>query len=248
MTGYGQFCSVARAHEVLGGRWTLLVVRELLCGSSRFNDIRRGIPRISRTMLSERLQALTFVGAVARTDGEHGPEYALTEAGKELAILVGTLGTWGQRWLPRMAKNEDIDLEPLLIDMQRRVRFAALPKHPIVVRFEIGRRESRFMLLKAAEASLCLHNPGFPEPLHVRSPLPALVSWWRGDASFVEAQRMGLDITGPRALVRAFPEWFDRYQFAEIGPAVRKTDKDAIARSKIGHTPQRAATQSARPS
>ena len=69
MTGYGQFCSIARAHEVLGGRWTLLVVRELLCGSSRFNDIRRGIPRISRTMLSERLQALTFVGAVARIDG-----------------------------------------------------------------------------------------------------------------------------------------------------------------------------------
>ena len=185
---------------------------------------------------------------MARTDGEHGPEYALTEAGKELAILVGALGTWGQRWLPRMAKNEDIDLEPLLIDMQRRVRLAALPKHPIVVRFEIGRRESRFMLLKAAEASLCLHNPGFPEPLHVRSPLPALVSWWRGDASFVEAQRMGLEITGPRALVRAFPQWFDRYQFAEIGPAVRKTDKDAIARSKIGHTSQRAATQGARPS
>src|SRR6185295_11059812 len=183
MTGYGQFCSIARAHEVLGGRWTLLVVRELLCGSTRFNDIRRGIPRISRTMLSERLQALTFVGAVARIDGQHGPEYELTEAGKELAILVGALGTWGQRWLPRSAKNEDNDLEPLLVDMQRRVRFAALPKDPIVVRFEIDRRELRFMLLKVAEASVCIQNPGFPELLRVRSPLSALVSWWRGDAS-----------------------------------------------------------------
>ena len=95
MTSYGQFCSVARAHDVLGGRWTLLVVRELLCGASRFNDIRRGIPRISRTMLSERLQALTFAGAVARTDGEHGPEYALTDAGKELANLVRALGALG---------------------------------------------------------------------------------------------------------------------------------------------------------
>ena len=75
---------MARAHEVLGGRWTLLVVRELLCGSRRFNDIRRGIPRISRTMLSERLQALAFVGAVERTDGVHGPEYALTESGRSL--------------------------------------------------------------------------------------------------------------------------------------------------------------------
>ncbi|KGM29988.1 winged helix-turn-helix transcriptional regulator, partial [Inquilinus limosus] len=85
MAGYGQFCAVARAHEVLGGRWTLLVVRELLCGSRRFNDIRRGIPRISRTMLSERLQALAAIGAVERAEGEHGPEYGLTEAGRELA-------------------------------------------------------------------------------------------------------------------------------------------------------------------
>ncbi|MCA6113239.1 winged helix-turn-helix transcriptional regulator, partial [Bradyrhizobium cenepequi] len=66
MAGYGQFCSIARAHEVLGGRWTLLVVRELLCGSRRFNDIRRGIPRISKTMLSERLQELIAIGAVER--------------------------------------------------------------------------------------------------------------------------------------------------------------------------------------
>jgi len=247
MAGYGQFCSIARAHEVLGGRWTLLVVRELLCGSTRFNDIRRGIPRISRTMLSERLQALTFVGAVARIDGEHGPQYALTEAGKELATLVGALGTWGQRWLPRSAKNEDNDLEPLLVDMRRRVRYAALPKHPIVVRFEID-RQRRFMLLKAEEASLCMHNPGFPEPLLVRSRLAALVSWWRGDASFVEAQRMGLEITGPKQLVRAFPEWFDRYQFAEIGRVARKADKHAMVRSRTGHTERRAAAQITRPS
>src|ERR1700736_790159 len=128
MVSYGQFCAVARAHEVLGGRWTLLVVRELLCGSRRFNDIRRGIPRISRTVLSERLHALIHLGTVSRSDGEHGPEYALTEAGKGLAVLVGALGTWGQRWLARRAADEDLDLEPVLVDMQRRVHYAALPK------------------------------------------------------------------------------------------------------------------------
>ena len=248
MVGYGQFCSIARAHEVLGGRWTLLVVRELLCGSTRFNDIRRGIPRISRTMLSERLQELTYVGAVVRAEGEHGPEYALTEAGKELATLVGALGTWGQRWLPRSAKNEDNDLEPLLVDMQRRVRVAALPKHPIVVRLDIDRRVRRFMLLKAAEASVCMQNPGFPEPLQVRSPLSALVSWWRGDVSFIGAQRLGLEITGPKTLVRAFPGWFDRYMFAEVGPVARNADKDAISRSRTVHAPQRVATPIARAS
>ncbi len=220
MTGYGQFCSIARAHEALGGRWTLLIVRELLCGSRRFNDIRRGIPRISRTMLSERLQALVSIGAVARSDGRHGPEYVLTEAGSELATLVGGLAVWGQRWLPRRAEAEDLDLDPLLVDMQRRVRFEALPEDPLVIRFEVdGRRHPRFMLLKAAEASLCTQNPGFPEPLCVRSHLPALVAWWRGDVDFTAAQRMGLAVEGPKALARAFPGWFDRYQFAEIGSA-----------------------------
>lgn len=221
MVGYGQFCSVARTHEVLGGRWTLLVVRELLCGSRRFNDIRRGIPRISRTVLSERLQALVQVGAVARIEGEHGPEYVLTDAGLELATLVSALATWGQRWLARRPADEDLDLEPLLVDMQRRVRFEALPKDPLVARFELRGHRPRFMLLKTAEASLCSQNPGFPEPLRVGGPLSALVAWWRGDAGFVEAQRMGLAMDGPRALARAFPGWFERYQFAHVGPAER---------------------------
>jgi DNA-binding HxlR family transcriptional regulator len=221
MTGYGQFCAVARAHEAVGGRWTLLVVRELLCGSRRFNDIRRGIPRISRTMLSERLQALLEVGAIRRVEGEHGPEYTLTEAGRELAGLVGALGTWGQRWLPRRADEEDLDLEPLLVDMARRVRAGALPKEPLVVRFEIeGQPQPRFLLLKGAEVSLCSQNPGFPEPLRVRARLSALAAWWRGDVDYLEAQRMGLRIEGPRALARAFPTWFDRYLFAEVGPAL----------------------------
>jgi DNA-binding HxlR family transcriptional regulator len=222
MSTYGQFCAVARAHEALGGRWTLLVVRELLCGSRRFNDIRRGIPRISRTMLSERLQALAAAGAVTRSDGEHGPDYALTDAGQELATLIGALGTWGQRWLPRQAGDEDLEVEPLLVDMQRRVRLRALPRNPTVVRFEIdGRRPPRFMLLKPGEVSLCMQNPGFPEPLRVRSRLASLVAWWRGDVGFAEAQRLGLAIDGPRALVRAFPTWFERYVFAEIAPARR---------------------------
>ena len=219
MTGYGQFCSVARAHEALGGRWTLLVVRELLCGSRRFNDIRRGIPRVSRTMLSERLQTLIETGAVARSDGEHGPEYDLTEAGRELASLVAALATWGQRWLPRHAEEEDLDLDPLLVDMQRRVRTSALPPEPVVVRFEIdGPRDPRFLLLKQGEASLCTHNLGFPE-ITLRAPLALLGAWWRGDIDFVQARRRGLALDGSKALVRAFPDWFERYQFAHIAPA-----------------------------
>jgi DNA-binding HxlR family transcriptional regulator len=221
MTNYGQFCAVARAHEVLGGRWTLLVVRELLCGGRRFSDIRRGIPRISRTMLSERLQALTDVGVVVRVKGPRGPEHVLTDAGRELADIIGALAVWGQRWLPRHPDREDLDVEPLLVDMQRRVLRHALPKHPTVVRFEIDRAKPRFMLLKAQEVSLCTQNPGFPEALTVKATLAALVAWWRGDVSFVEAQRLGISIAGPRAQARAFPNWFERYLFAAIAPAAR---------------------------
>ena len=223
MSGYGQFCSMARAHEALGGRWTLLIVREILCGSRRFNDIRRGIPRVSRTVLSERLQALVLIGAITRIDGPHGPEYALTEAGQELAALVSALGTWGQRWLARKPANEDLDLEPVLVDMQRRVRFAALPKEPFVVRFEIRGFRHRFMLLRKTEASLCHQNPGFPEPVCVRGPLAALVAWWRGDTSFVAAQRLGLALDGAKTATRAFPTWFALYPFAHVEPAAQRS-------------------------
>jgi DNA-binding HxlR family transcriptional regulator len=237
MVGYGQFCSMARAHEALGGRWTLLIVREILCGSRRFNDIRRGLPRVSRTVLSERLQALVLAGALSRIDAGHGPEYVLTEAGQELAILVSALGTWGQRWLTREPAAEDLDLEPLLVDMQRRVRFSALPRDPVVVRFQIRGHHPRFMLLKKTEASLCHQNPGFPEPVGVRGPLAAAVAWWRGDMNFLDAQRQGLAIEGPKALIRAFPSWFDLYPFAHVGPAAVETNRRPIPAPRAKSAP-----------
>ena len=219
MKGTGQFCSIAGALELLGGRWTLLIVRELLCGSHRFNDIRRGIPRISRTVLSERLQALMHAGAIARSEGSTRPEYALTPAGLELRGMIGELGRWGQRWLPRQAHSEDIDLEPLLIDMRRRVNFDALPREPLVVRLELDGHRPSYLLLRGTEASLCHHNPGYPEPISLGGPLAALAAWWRGDLDFREAQRRGLRIEGSRTLIRAFPGWFDRYLFADVKPA-----------------------------
>jgi DNA-binding HxlR family transcriptional regulator len=215
MTGYGQFCAVARAHEALGGRWTLLIVRELLCGSRRFNDIRRGIPRISRTMLAERLQELTRLGVVRHDAGE----YRLAPAGEDLMPLVAVLASWGQRWLPRHAGEEDLDLDPVLIDMQRQAHLDLLPAAPTVLRIALRSQPLRFMLLKRGEASVCDHNPGFPETLSLGGPLPALVGWWRGDVAFAAARRMGLTLQGPREMVRAWPGWFARYRFADVRPA-----------------------------
>jgi DNA-binding HxlR family transcriptional regulator len=220
---YGQFCSFARALDLLGERWTLLVVRELLGGSSRFNDLRRGIPRISRTMLSARLRELADAGIVTRGAGDDGPSYALTEAGRELAGAVRELGTWGQRWLPRELPPNELDGETLLWDMRRRVREEELPSSPVVARIELtgvrGRDGVRFLLLRRGEVSLCSVNPGFPEELCVRASLRTLTAWWRGDVSLAEARSAGMVVQGRRDLVQAFPRWFERYLFAGVAPA-----------------------------
>lgn len=217
--GYGQFCSIARALELLGERWTLLVVRELLCGSRTFGDVRRGIPRISRTMLSERLRTLRDAGVITRSDDASTPTYSLTPAGEALASVVRELGTWGHRFLPRELSANELDVDALLWDMRRRVLHEALPPRPVLARIDTSRSrrtETRYLLLRRTEVSLCTTNPGFPESLRLTTPLAVLTGWWRGDLSFDAARASGLAVTGSRTLVRAFPTWFARYAFAHV--------------------------------
>jgi DNA-binding HxlR family transcriptional regulator len=224
MKSYGQFCSVARALDLLGERWTLLIVRELLSGSSRFGEVQRGIPRISRTMLSARFRELVDAGVVERRHGGGaGPEYRLTLAGRELASLVRELGTWGQRWLPRELRPSELDPHALLWDIHRRVRRDALPAKPLVVRIELtdlrGPARHSYLLLRRSEVSLCAFNPGFPEELRVCADRRTLAGWWRGDLTLRQALGMGLILEGRREWVRAFPTWFERYLFAAVAPA-----------------------------
>jgi len=224
MKTYGQFCSIARALDLLGERWTLLIVRELLCGSRRFSEVQRGIPRISRTMLSARLRELHDAGVIVHEDAGDGPAYALTEAGRELASVIKDLGVWGQRWLPRDTPPEQLDVDFLLWDIRRRVDVGALPAVPVVVQLVVsgagGRGATdRFLLLRRTEVSLCSANPGFPVELRVRASLRTLTAWWRGDLSLADARASGMVLEGRREWVRAFPRWFQRYQLAAVGPA-----------------------------
>ena len=224
---YGQFCSFARALDLLGDRWTLLIVRELLCGSSRFSDIRRGIPRISRTMLSARLRGLCDAGVIAHD----GATYALTAEGAELAGVVRELGTWGQRWLPRTLPRQELDADALLWDMRRRVRTEELPDAPIVIRIQFsdvrGASRVRFLLLRRSEVSICSTNPGFPEELRIATSLRTLTAWWRGDLSLSGARAEGLLLEGKREWARAFPKWFARYLFADVEPASTDSKLDS---------------------
>jgi DNA-binding HxlR family transcriptional regulator len=225
MKTYGQFCSIARALDLLGERWTLLIVRELLCGSRRFGEVRRGIALISRTVLAARLRELADAGVIERLGGGGGPEYRLTPAGLELGAVVRELGTWGQRWLPRELRPSELDAGALLWDVHRRVRRDALPARPIVLRIELtdvrGPAARHYLLLRRTEVSLCTVNPGFPEELCLRASRRVLVGWWRGDLTFRQALGAGLALEGRREWVRAFPSWFERYLFAGVAPAPR---------------------------
>ena len=224
MKSYGQFCSVARALDLLGERWTLLIVRELLSGSRRFADVRRGVPRISRTMLSARFRELLAAGVIERADGDDGGAgYRLTPAGRELAGVIRELATWGQRWLPRDLAAAELDARLLVWDIHRRVRRDALPPQPLVVRIELtdarGHAGRHYLLLRRSEVSLCTANPGYPEELCLRADRRTLTGWWRGDLTLPQARAAGLVLEGRREWVRAFPGWFERYVFAGIAPA-----------------------------
>jgi DNA-binding HxlR family transcriptional regulator len=223
MKTYGQFCSVARTLDLLGERWTLLIVRELLSGSRRFAEVRRGVPRISRTMLSARLRELTDAGVVERRQGGGGPEYELTAAGRELGAVVREMGTWGQRWLSRELRPSELDPRALLWDIRRRVRRDAIPDQPLVVGIELtdvrGPAGRHYLLLRRSEVSLCAFNPGFPEEVTLRASRRTLIRWWRGDLTWRQARAEGLVLDGRLEWIRAFPGWFERYAFAAVAPA-----------------------------
>lgn len=215
---YGQFCPVAKAAELLDQRWMLLVVRELLSGSTRFNDIQRGVPRMSPSLLSKRLGQLQGAGLLEHD--EAAGTYELTPPGLELRPVVEALGTWGVRWMPELG-DEDLDPHLLLWDMRRRVDRSALPAGRTVVqlRFADVPSDARdwWMLLEPGEVDVCDDDPGHDVDLRIETRLRVLVRIWRGDTSFdraLRAERMSLH--GPEHLRRAFPDWVGLSPFAEV--------------------------------
>src|SRR5262249_51333560 len=165
MRAYGQFCPVAKAAEVFAERWTPLVVRELLAGSAHFNDLHRGIPLMSRTLLSQRLKQLEGLGVVTRTRGARGSEYGLTEAGRELAPLVQLLGEWGQRRYRTRYVKEELDVRVLMWDLRRMVKPEAFPPGRVCAQFEFSdvpaTKRTWWLVSSESEVDLCPTDPGF---------------------------------------------------------------------------------------
>jgi DNA-binding HxlR family transcriptional regulator len=218
MPTYGQFCPVAMASEVLTERWTPLVVRELLCGSTRFNDLRRGVPLMSPSLLSKRLQTLQRVGIVERTKSG---DYHLTSAGEELRSIIESVGVWGKRWARGDVAAKHYDASLLMWDIHRNIDADRLPDRRVVVHFHLrgsSDKKSRFWLvLEPGAADLCLTDPGHEVDVHVHGHIRTMVDYWLGEVEFADAVRGGdLTVTGPTRLVRALPTWFRRSLFAPV--------------------------------
>jgi DNA-binding HxlR family transcriptional regulator len=221
--GHGQFCPVAVASDVFANRWTPLILREFFAGATRFNEIKRCLPLISRTTLAQRLRALEMARVIECVDQGRDAHYKLTPAGEEFQPIIRALGFWGQRWAPRFdAANLDAGL--LMWNVRRRLEPEKLPPGRTVVRFEFSgcplqyRREKTFWLIIAeGAADLCFRDPGFEIDLHVEADIGAFARVWLGDLTFAEALRTRqLRLFGTRPLVRAFPTWLKRSPYAEV--------------------------------
>lgn len=229
--GYGQFCPIALAAEVLAERWTPLVVRELLCGSVRFNDIQRGVPRMSSALLTRRLKDLQFAGVLERRRGAGGAsEYHLTPAGRELLPVVETMGLWAQRWLRRdLVDKGNLDPNLLMWDIRRNVAGKKLPReNRYVVEFRLTGvpvdRRRYWLVFEQGAVDLCHRDPGFDADLFVNASLRTLTQVWLGHIALEQAIRDDrLRLDGSRRDVAAFRSWFALSMFAPAG----RNDQDA---------------------
>ena len=213
MSTYGQYCPLALAAEVLCERWNLLIVSRVIDGCHRFNEIHKGVPKISATLLSSRLQILEHAGLITKTPlkNGHGHDYQLTAAGRALDPIIMDLAAWGQAWARDMT-HEDLDPAFLLWSMHTRLDTDAMPAGQTVLGFEFTGAPKdcqRFWLVCTdGDVEMCLKHPGYETDLEVRSDLRTFVEAWRGFRDLrTEIANGAITIEGPSHLARQLPNW-----------------------------------------
>lgn len=220
---YRQFCPVAMAAEILCSRWTIVLLRELVAGTTRFNDLRRGVPRMSPGLLSQRLKDLEASGIVARRPSRADPtvfEYELTDAGRELGPLVEAFGMWGQRWIESDVSLQQLDAQLLMWDMRRQLDLTPLPRRRSVIHFQYPEqpKERAWWLLvqpDQAEVDLCSVDPGFDVDLYVVCDLRTMTAIWMGLDTVRAARTSGrLMLTGDNALAEDMQTWLGLSPFS----------------------------------
>jgi DNA-binding HxlR family transcriptional regulator len=220
MPDYGRFCPVALGSDVLADRWTPLIVRELVLGNTRFNDIARGMPGISRSLLIQRLRHLERAGVVELWPSPtgRGNEYHLTPAGKDLGNVVVELGRWAVEWLFDELRPQDVDAVNLMWWMHRRIDEEQLPPQRVVIEFlhTAPTRTAIWIVLDRGEASVCVQHPGFDSDLLVTTTTADLAEVFAGlDTWANKVANESIRIDGPVPLVKALPRWFLWSPFAD---------------------------------
>jgi DNA-binding HxlR family transcriptional regulator len=220
MKGYGQFCPIAKTMEVLDERWTVLIIRELLVGSHHFNELRRGVPRMSPALLSKRLRSLERAGIVARVEAGNRRRYELTAGGRELGPVVMALGEWGTRWRTQLG-DEDLDPHLLMWDVHRNLDLDAMPEGRTVLGFRFPDVEHRtrdwWLVVDDDAVDVCDADPGHPVAVTLECSLRTMVDVWRGDRSWREVLRAGdLLLDGSSTACRAVPQWLKLSPFAGV--------------------------------
>jgi DNA-binding HxlR family transcriptional regulator len=221
---YKQFCPVAMAAEVLSTRWTMVLLRELLAGTTRFNELRRGVPRMSPALLSQRLKDLEAAGVLRRVGSARDPglhEYQLTTAGRDLEPVVMAFGVWGQRWVESELSLQNLDVSLLMWDMRRNLDPSPMPKRRSVLQFlypELPAARRAWWLLVDPDGAvdLCSVDPGLDVDLYVTVDLRTMTAIWMGLDSVRVARASGrLVLTGDRTLEDQMQRWLGLSPFAK---------------------------------
>ena len=220
---YNQFCPIAMASEILCTRWTLLVLRELLAGSTRFNELRRGLQRMSPALLSKRLKELEAAGIVTRSKMSGGPElfeYQLTKTGRELAPVIEGVGAWGHRWIKTEASLKKLDVNLLMWGIRANINPAPMPARRTTIQVIFTdlpkARRNWWLIAQPGEGiDLCSIDPGFDVDLYLSTDLRTLTEVWMGYTPMRRAKQEGrLTITGNRQLEADMKSWFGLNRFA----------------------------------
>ena len=215
MKGYSQFCPIAKGAEVFNERWTPLIIREMMCGSKRFNELKRGNPMMSPSLLSQRLKFLEQAGVVEKKQrkGETA-EYFLTQSGRELGDLVSRLGLWGLKWARSRLTPEDYDPQLLMWDIRRRIDVSGFPDRKIVINFMFRdmptSKRAYWLIVERGEVDLCVKFPGFDNDLAFITTSKVMADIWMGYTSMKKALRdKSLVIEGLADLKRNMDDWFN---------------------------------------
>lgn len=237
MQSYGQFCPVAKTAEILGERWTPLIIRELLCHPQSFNELRNGVALISPTLLSNRLKTLEHRGIIRRDCSGKGVIYCVTDAGEELRSVITEMGVWGQRWARSNLAWGDLDPTLLMWDIHRRLDTEQLPAGRTVMRFEFNDcpPATRFwwLVVDGGEVDVCLKDPGYDLDLLIHSSLNIMTGVWMGDRSLHETLKsQAIRLAGDIALKESLPDWFLLNVFSDVKPAIDAgrpgSDEDSV--------------------